>query len=364
TVTHLREHCLMAVWKPRISSARQGEVAMRLFEAILEANHQRPPGQTQAELNHATYAESLPVIALTCIDPRLNALLPEALGIGPEDFIWLRNAANIITGPLSSTMRSLALACATKGGREIAILGHSDCKVRQATAMDLIQRFRTLGIDRAHLPENLNEFFGLFASERQNVIRGVEFARGSPLIGPGVPVHGLLIDINTGRLEWVVNGYENLPAAPSTPAGAPRGATSLLGTAERLIGIRLDELKFPEGKIGETVKTLARAAEALPAPALEAEPAPTPTSPPPAQELDPSRRYRIIGSDEKVYGPVSAAKVLEWLGEGRIDEQTPAQPEGETEWKPLGSMHGPASSRHPPVPPRLPPALSLLKRKR
>ena len=28
-------------------------------------------------------------------------------------------------------MRSIALACAIKGGREIAIIGHTDCKVAQ-----------------------------------------------------------------------------------------------------------------------------------------------------------------------------------------------------------------------------------------
>ena len=56
-------------------------------------------------------------MALTCIDPRLNPLIPEALGVREEDFIWLRNAGNIITGPLSSTLRSLALACAVKSGK-------------------------------------------------------------------------------------------------------------------------------------------------------------------------------------------------------------------------------------------------------
>ena len=58
------------------------------------------------------------------------------------------------------------------------------------------------------MPDNLIEFFGLFASERQNVIRSAEVVRNSPLIGPDVPVHGLLVDIETGRLEWVVNGYD------------------------------------------------------------------------------------------------------------------------------------------------------------
>src|SRR5712675_658740 len=101
---------------------------MRLFEAIVEANQRAASGAVHAGFVLADYLESLPAIALTCIDPRLNRLLPDALGLPEEHFIWLRNAGNIITGPMSSTLRSIALACAVKGGREIAIIGHTDCR--------------------------------------------------------------------------------------------------------------------------------------------------------------------------------------------------------------------------------------------
>src|SRR5438309_9383881 len=148
---------------------------MRLLEAVIDANHRALAGDANAGLHPADFADELPIVALTCIDPRLNSLMPGALGVPENQFIWLRNAGNIITGPLSSTMRSLALACAVKGGKEIAIIGHTDCLVRQMSVVDLVDRFKALGIDRARLPENLNEFFGLFASERQNVIRGVDF---------------------------------------------------------------------------------------------------------------------------------------------------------------------------------------------
>jgi len=69
------------------------------------------------------------------------------------------------------------------------------------------------------LPDDLVSFFGSFASERQNVIKGVENTRSSPLIGPRIPVHGLLLDVTTGRLEWVVNGY-NSAFPPPLPAKA------------------------------------------------------------------------------------------------------------------------------------------------
>src|SRR5262245_1413944 len=98
---------------------------MRLFEAIIEANHKAAAGDTTAGLRPAEFGDALPVAALTCIDARLNPLIPEVLGIPEEYFIWLRNAGNIITSPTSSTMRSLALACAVKGAEEICIIGHT-----------------------------------------------------------------------------------------------------------------------------------------------------------------------------------------------------------------------------------------------
>jgi carbonic anhydrase len=181
---------------------------MRLFEAIIEANHKAVAGDTTAGLRPAEYADALPIAALTCIDARLNPLIPEVLGIPEEHFIWLRNAGNIITGPQSSTMRSLALACAVKGAEEICIIGHTDCQVCKTSTMQLLERFKDLGVQRHLLPDNISDFFGLFGSERQNVLKACEIVRNSPLIGPKTPVHGLLIDIQTGRLEWLVNGYQ------------------------------------------------------------------------------------------------------------------------------------------------------------
>ena len=172
---------------------------MRLFEAIIEANHRAAAGDTTAGLHPADFADSLPVAALTCIDVRLNPLLPNVLGIPEEQFIWLRNAGNIITNPLSSTMRSLSLACAVKGAEEIVVIGHTDCQVCKTTTMQLLERLKQLGIERQVLPDNVNEYFGMFSSERQNVIKGCEIVRSSPLIGPKIPVHGLLLDIETGR---------------------------------------------------------------------------------------------------------------------------------------------------------------------
>jgi carbonic anhydrase len=226
---------------------------MRLFEAIVDANHRAIAGDEKAGVRVADFENELPVIALTCVDPRLNALFPNVLGLPGDQFIWLRNAGNIITGPLSSTMRSLALACAVKGGKEIAIIGHTDCQVGKTTTMQLLEKLETVGVKRQLLPENINEFFGMFGSDRQNVIKACDFVRRSPLIGLKILVHGLLVDIETGKLEWLVNGYQAAESLSSQWNDVVKSASQTVDMMKSLTDFQMGEMKFPETKIGETV---------------------------------------------------------------------------------------------------------------
>lgn len=257
---------------------------MRLFEAIVDANHRAVAGDPNAAVRVVDFESELPVIALTCVDPRLNALFPSALGLPGEEFIWLRNAGNIITGPLSSTMRSLALACAVKGGKEIAIIGHTDCQVGKTTTMQLLEKFDAMGVKRDLLPANINEFFGIFGSERQNVIKSCDFARHSPLIGPKVPVHGFLIDVATGKLDWLVNGYDNWETMGDRWNEAVKSSEQTTDMMKSLANFQIGEMKFPETKIGEIA---AKAEEWLKKEvgqiAAKAPPPVPPAAPPPAQ---------------------------------------------------------------------------------
>jgi carbonic anhydrase len=124
--------------------------------------------------------------------------------------------------------------------------------------MQLLDRLRALGVDRSRLPDNLSDFFGTFGSERQNIIKACDFVRNSPLIGPKIPVHGLLLDIQTGGLDWIVNGYETLsaqaaPALPDHLAPKPGEAMESLGAFK---DFAMGEMKFPEAKIGEAAAHL------------------------------------------------------------------------------------------------------------
>lgn len=270
---------------------------MRLFDAILDANHRAAAGDTTAGLHPADFADALPVAALTCIDVRLNPLLPEVLGIPEDQFIWLRNAGNIITGPTSSTMRSLSLACAVKGAEEIVIIGHTDCQVCKTTTMQLLERLKNLGIERHLLPDNVNEYFGMFGSERQNVIKACDIVRHSPLIGAKIPVHGLLLDLPTGRLEWLVNGYQAWATMGDKWNEVIRSAGETVDKLKSLSDFNLGEMKFPETKIGETV-TQAHDWLSQKLDSLRTEPV-EPATPPPAPSTAANIASHIVELAEK-----------------------------------------------------------------
>ncbi len=63
--------------------------------------------------------------------------------------------------------------------------------------------------------------------------------------------------------------------------------------------------------------------------------------------------YTIIGGDQKEYGPVSAEDVGQWIGEGRLNEQSLVKAEGGAEFRPLASFpeFAGAFAAKPPPPP-------------
>lgn len=48
--------------------------------------------------------------------------------------------------------------------------------------------------------------------------------------------------------------------------------------------------------------------------------------------------YKIIGADQKEYGPVSSDQIRQWISEGRLNGQSIASSEDSPEWKPLSAF--------------------------
>jgi TM2 domain-containing membrane protein YozV len=63
--------------------------------------------------------------------------------------------------------------------------------------------------------------------------------------------------------------------------------------------------------------------------------------------------YKIIGTDGRQYGPVSADQIRQWLAQSRVNLQTMALAEGAIDWKPL-SLFPEFASELKPAPPAMP----------
>lgn len=62
-------------------------------------------------------------------------------------------------------------------------------------------------------------------------------------------------------------------------------------------------------------------------------------------------KYRIVGADGKVYGPVALEQIRQWLAEGRVESRTPVHVEGAAAWTTLGALPELAAeaASHPPA---------------
>jgi len=97
--------------------------------------------------------------------------------------------------------------------REVAVIGHTQCGLSHANPIVLIASMQALGVDPDKLmreegvgdAQGLVNWLGAFNDVHVNVREVVNVIRNSPFV-PKIPVHGLVIDIETGKLEMVNRG--------------------------------------------------------------------------------------------------------------------------------------------------------------
>ena len=162
------------------------------------------------------------LVVLTCMDTRLVELLPRAMGVRNGDIKLIKNAGAIVSHPFGSVMRSILVAVYELGAAEVAVVGHHGCgmtglscarvldKARQrGVSDDVLETLRNAGVD-------LDRWLTGFEHVEAGVRESVSVIRHHPLLPDDVPVHGLLIHPETGKLDLLINGYE--PPEPEATA--------------------------------------------------------------------------------------------------------------------------------------------------
>ena len=132
------------------------------------------------------------IAIVACMDARLD--IEEALGLRTGDAHVIRNAGGLATG---DAIRSLIISQRLLGTDEILVIQHTGCGLLTADPAALQQRLALESGVTADLE------FGAFSDLEANIRAQVDRLRDHPWLRD-VPIHGLLFEVETGRLHEVV----------------------------------------------------------------------------------------------------------------------------------------------------------------
>lgn len=155
------------------------------------------------------------LVILTCMDTRLVELLHKATNTKNGDVKIVKNAGAIVSHPFGSIMKSLLIAVYELQADEILVIGHHDCGMSAIESASMLEKIKQRGIDEKTLETikysgiNLDEWFQGFDHVEESVEHSVKMIKQHPLLSNDIPVHGLVIDPETGKLDLVVDGYKN-----------------------------------------------------------------------------------------------------------------------------------------------------------
>ena len=150
---------------------------------------------------------------LTCMDTRLVDFLEPALGIKRGEVKIIKTAGNTITETCGAVIRSFMVAIYELGVEELLVVGHDDCGMVKTTAEGLIEKMKARGVQKDAIymiHDDLIRWADYFHYPDDNVRHTVEQLRHNPFIPKDIPVHGLIIDPDTGIARVIVNGYDEL----------------------------------------------------------------------------------------------------------------------------------------------------------
>ncbi|PPA68883.1 beta-class carbonic anhydrase [Jeotgalibacillus proteolyticus] len=187
---------------------------MSLLSEILSYNKQFVE-EKQYESFATTKFPDKKLVILTCMDTRLLDLLPKSMDMRNGDVKVVRNAGAVIMHPFGSIMRSLLVAVYELQADEVLVIGHYDCGMGAVNSHSMIEKMKDRGIQEETFNTlqysgiDLHEWLKGFDDVKQSVRHSVEMVREHPLMDKKVPIHGLVIDPETGQLDLVEDGYKS-----------------------------------------------------------------------------------------------------------------------------------------------------------
>ncbi|MGO4890050.1 beta-class carbonic anhydrase [Anaerobacillus sp. MEB173] len=182
---------------------------MSIIDEILEFNEEFVRERKYEQYRTTKFPDKKMVI-LTCMDTRLVELLPRSMNVKNGDVKIIKNAGAIISHPFGSIMRSILVAIYELKADEVCIIGHHGCGMAGLESSSILEKVKERGVSQEKL--DTLEFSGIdtkkwltgFKCVEESVRHSVNMVKNHPLLPEGVPVHGLVICPETGKLDVVL----------------------------------------------------------------------------------------------------------------------------------------------------------------
>ncbi|NRD79138.1 carbonic anhydrase [Bacillus sp. BRMEA1] len=185
---------------------------MYTISEILDFNKTFVDQHRYQEFKTTKYPDKKLVI-LTCMDTRLLELLPKAMGIGNGDAKIIKNAGATVSHPFGSIMRSILVAIYELKAEEVCVIGHYGCGMVGLETSSILEKAKQNGIDESQLDLlanagiDLSKWLTGFQCVEDNVKNSCDIIKNHPIFPKHIPVHGMIIDPETGKLDLLINGY-------------------------------------------------------------------------------------------------------------------------------------------------------------
>jgi len=190
----------------------RGMRSLSLLQNILDFNKDFVEEKKYEQFETTKFPNKKMVI-LTCMDTRLLELLPNALNVKNGDVKIVKNAGALVTHPFGSIMRSLLVAVYQLQAKEVLVIGHHDCGMSGMKPEGIMGEMQKRGIHDeifdtlTYSGINVKEWLHGFENVNSSVAHSVDVIKNHPLMAKDIPVHGLVIDPSTGKLDLVTDGY-------------------------------------------------------------------------------------------------------------------------------------------------------------
>lgn len=184
---------------------------MSTLQSILKFNEKFVSEKQYEEYVTTKYPDKK-IVVLTCMDTRLVELLPKSMNMRNGDFKIVKSAGAIVNHPFGGIMRSLLVAIYELKAEEVFIIGHYDCGMSAIDSNVMIDHMLERGIKQETIDiinyarVDLKEWLRGFGDIKTSVLKSVDLVRSHPLIPEDIPVHGLIINPETGKLDLIDDG--------------------------------------------------------------------------------------------------------------------------------------------------------------